>query len=157
MISDRIDDSTKARLNSVLTVVLAIALVISLGGVVYVAMTPGAQEDPFTEFYILGPGGEAGDYPTNLTTGETGEFIVGITNNEQTDMTYTTALVLDGEVIEERQASVGDGQTWEDEFAFTAEEAGEKRLEILLFRGDEVGSLDDPYQDLRLVIEVRES
>jgi uncharacterized membrane protein len=156
MISNRIKDSTLERLNFILTIILAFALVASLGGVVYVAITPSAQEDPFTEFYILGSGGKAADYPTNLTTGETGEFIVGITNNEHEDLTYTVALVLEDETIEERQVEVEDGETWEEEFSFTVEEPGENQLDILLFVGEDVGAIDDSYRELRLIIEVRE-
>ena len=151
-----IGDSTRESANRVLTVVLAVALVAALGGVVYVAQTPGAQEDPFTEFYSLGPGGEAAEYPTDLATGETGEFVVGITNNEHRQLAYTVALVVDGEVLEERTASVANGATWEDSFEIGFDDPGEKRLEILLFRGEEAGALDDPYQELRLIVEVRE-
>jgi uncharacterized membrane protein len=150
------DDRTKQQLNRALTIVLAVALVAALGGVIYVALTPGVQEDPYTEFYILGPEGNASDYPTNLSTGESGKFIAGTTNNEHEQLTYTVVLALDGKVIEERSATVGDGQNWEDSFTVSFDEPGEKRLDILLFRGEEVGSLDEPYRDLQLVIEVRE-
>lgn len=60
--------------------ILAVALVISMSGVIYIAMIPYEEPDPSTEFYILGPEGEASDYPDNLTVGESGELIVGIVN-----------------------------------------------------------------------------
>ena len=151
-----LDASTRALFHRVLTIVLAIALLVAIGGVVYVASTPGGQEDPFTEFYILGPGGEAADYPTNLTVGDEREFIVGITNNEHQDLTYTVVLTMDSEVIQERTVEVGDGETWEDQFVFTVTEPGEKRLLIQLFVGDEVESDEEPYRDLRLIVDVRE-
>lgn len=153
---DEIGQETTAQLNTVVTWILAVMLIVALAGVGYVAMTPRVEEDPYTEFYILGPGGEATDYPTNLTTGETGEFIVGITNNEHKDLTYTVVLVLGGEMIEEQSVILEDRRTWEEELVFRVEEPGERQLDILLFVGDEAGSLNDPYQELQLVIEVRE-
>lgn len=153
---DGIGQETTAQLNTVITWILAVMLIVALAGVGYVSMTPRVEEDPYTEFYILGPGGEATDYPTNLTTGETSEFIVGITNNEHEDLTYTVVLGLDGEMIEEQSVILEDRRTWEEEFVFRVEEPGKRQLDILLFVGDEAGSLNDPYQELRLVIEVRE-
>jgi len=38
--------------------------------------------ETFTEFYILGPGGNASCYPTNLTVNETGGVILGLMNHE---------------------------------------------------------------------------
>ena len=151
-----IDEDTKQTANRVLTWVLFIALVLALVGVGYVAMSPSAQEDPFTEFYILGPEGEAADYPTNLTVGEEGELIVGITNNEHRDMTYTVVLATGGDVLEERTVDVPDGATWEDDVTFVLDDSGEHRVEILLFVGEAPDSLEDPYRELRLVVEVRD-
>lgn len=151
-----IDEATRRRIERIITVLLAIALIIAALGVVYVAVTPGAREDPYTEFYILGPEGNASGYPTNLSVGETGEFIVGITNNEHEETTYTVALTFDDEPIETRTAIVADEETWEDEFVVAFDEPGEKRVRVLLFRDDEVGPLDDPYRELRLVVRVRE-
>jgi len=44
-------------------------------------MTESLQE-PFTEFYILGPEGKADNYPTDYVLGENGTVIVGIVNHE---------------------------------------------------------------------------
>ncbi|MEF8813603.1 MAG: DUF1616 domain-containing protein [Halovenus sp.] len=150
------DGPTREQLRRWVTGVLAVALVVALGGVVYVALTPGAAEDPFTEFYILGPDGNASDYPTNLTAGESGELIVGVTNNEQEEMTYTVVLARDGESLTETTGTVGDGETWEERVAFSVDEPGEHRLAILLFVGEDPDSLEDPYQELQLIVEVRE-
>ena len=151
-----LDDATSERLRHALTIVLAVALVAAVAGVGYVAMTSGGQEDPFTEFYILGPGGEAADYPTNLSTGETGEFIVGVTNNEHREMTYTVVVARDGTVLDERTVDVGAGETWEDEVAFAIDEPGNHRLDILLYTGFEPDLDGEPYQDLRLMVDIRE-
>jgi len=154
---DRIGQETTARISTVLTWVLAVMLIVALAGVVYVSVTPGAEEDPYTEFYILGPDGNASDYPTNLSTGETGEFIVGITNNEHQSMTYTVVLMLDNESVTEQTVEVEEGETWEGMLRFTPEDDGVKQLDTLLYIGEDPDLDDEPYRKLELVVNVTEA
>ena len=132
-------------------------LIVALAGVVYVSMTPGAEADPYTEFYILGPDGNASDYPTNLSSGETGELMGGITNNEHHSMTYTVVLMLDNESVTERTVEVEEGETWEGMLRFTPEDAGVKQLDILLYVGEDPDLDDEPYRKLELVVDVTEA
>lgn len=150
------DEKTEAQLTTVLTWTLAALLIASLAGVVFIALTPIAEDDPYTEFYVLGPDGNASDYPTNLSSGETGELIVGITNNENREMNYTVWLVLDDEPVAERTVELADGTTWEDEVQFTPAEPGEKQLDILLYNGGDADLGSDPYRELQLTINVSE-
>ncbi len=78
---------TYSRLDKVLTVALALAVVVAAGALVYVIATPRVGES-FTEFYILGPGGKAENYPTNVTPGSTNPLIVGVVNHEHGAVTY---------------------------------------------------------------------
>jgi uncharacterized membrane protein len=55
----------KGRLDKALTVILILTIIISIAALVYVIVTP-KQGEKFTEFYILGPGGKAYDYPTSV-------------------------------------------------------------------------------------------
>ena len=154
---DGIGQETTARLNTVITWAVAVMLIVALLGVVYISLTPGAEADPYTEFYILGPDGNASDYPTNLSTGETDELIAGITNNEHQSMTYTVVLVLDTEPVTEQTVEVADGETWEGELRFTPEDAGVKQLEILLYVGEDPNLDDEPHRKLELVVDVTEA
>src|SRR5690606_36530379 len=45
-----------------LTIILILSIVASVAALVYVVVTP-KEGEKFTEFYILGPGGKAYDYP----------------------------------------------------------------------------------------------
>ncbi len=146
--------ATRRRLRRLLTGVLLVALVASAAGVAYVASTPD-QGDAYTEFYLLGADGVAGDYPTELSTGEAGEFIVGITNNEHTQQTYTVAVVDRAVITEDRTVELGAGETWEEEFAVSFDEPGSHEVRILLFVGDSVGDPDEPYRELRFESAVR--
>lgn len=76
-----------SRLDKALTVILVMAIITSVGTLAYVVTHP-KQGEAFTEFYILGPGGLAEDYPTNLTVGENGTVIIGIVNHEHRNVTY---------------------------------------------------------------------
>jgi hypothetical protein len=142
------------RLRRALTYALALAVVLSAAGVLYVAVTADRTSDRFTEFYVLGPTGNASDYPTNLTTGETGEFVVGIENREQRRQEYTVVLVLNGTRIDARSVAVADGATWETPFSVTPTRPGSHELRILLYRGGSADVSRDPYRLLRLYISV---
>lgn len=140
--------------NRILTSLLILLLLFSILGVTYIAAVPGISNNSYTEFYVLGSEGRASGYPTNLTAGESGEFIIGITNNEHQDMTYTIRIVQDEELIEERSVEVTDQNTWEDEFQFRLTEEGTHKLEILLFVGNSTESSDEPYRDLHLWVTI---
>lgn len=140
--------------DQILTSLLVLLLLFSILGVTYIATLPGGSDTSYSEFYILGPEGNAGNYPTNLTPGETGEFILGITNNEHQDMVYTIRIVQDGDLIEERSVEVTDQNTWEDEFQFSINEEGTHKLEILLFVEDSTESSNGPYRDLHLWVTI---
>lgn len=139
------------RRERVLTLVLLLALVAALIGVVHVAVFPVQTATPFTEFYILGTDGNATGYPTNLTVGETGELIVGITNNEGRSVTYTVVATMDRRQVANRTVTVSDGQNREWSLSFEAQSPGRHRLRILLFKDQRAG---DPDDDLRLWVTV---
>jgi uncharacterized membrane protein len=101
---------------------------------------------------VLGPEGNASDYPTNLTVGETGTVIVGISNHGPHDETYTVVTALDGERVDQRQVHVEDGETREDELSFTVEDAGRQKLRLLLYRGESTSG--EAYRSLRLWLNV---
>lgn len=140
--------------NRALTWGLALALVASIGGVLYLGTTPQETTDPYTEFYVLGPGGNASGYPTNLSVGETGTVIVGITNHEHEAVTYTLVLELANESIDRRTATVADEATWEERVSFAPTEAGRQRLRLLLYRGRNPNLAAEPYRHLRLWLDV---
>lgn len=144
----------RASVSRLATLLLAIGLLVAVAGVVSVALTPDGQEQPTTEFYLLGPDGEAGGYPANLSVGESGEFVVGITNNEQQPERYTVVVVIDGTVADERSVDLEHGETREAPVSVGAQQSGELRVRVLLFRGAPTDSLDSPYRELRLVIPV---
>ena len=107
------------KIDRALNIILAIAIAVSLITLVYVVAVP-KQGEKFTEFYILGPGGKASDYPTNLTIGQEGNITIGIANHEYRTVSYSVELWL-------VNASFVDNQTiihelyWYDNFTVTLE------------------------------------
>ena len=71
-----------------LTIILIVLLVAAVGATVYIIVKPNPG-DKFTEFYILGTGDKAGNYPTNLSVNETANVTIGIVNHEQATTSYT--------------------------------------------------------------------
>ena len=149
-----VDGILPGRLERAITVVLFVSLVLSLIGVGYVATIQPVEPESFTEFYILGPGGNATDYPTNLTVDETGSVIVGISNHENEDLTYTVVFELDNATVATNAITVGDGETREELMSFTPENPGRQRLRILLYVGTEPDTTTEPYRHLRLWVNV---
>jgi uncharacterized membrane protein len=88
------------RLDRALTIILVISIASSLIALAYVIAVP-KQGEKFTEFYILGPGGKAADYPTNLTVGEEASLIIGVANHEYRTVYYGVELWLVNSSFEE--------------------------------------------------------
>jgi|GEM_PF-3687541 len=94
----------------------------------------------FTEFYILGPGGMADDYPTEFIMGDSATVIVGVVNHEYKVVNYSFELLLD--------------KTWEKNVTFMTDKAGtDLKLQFFMYKE---GNYSAPYRDLYLWINVTE-
>jgi uncharacterized membrane protein len=133
-----------------LTAVLIISIVLALSVTVYVIVTP-KEGEKFTEFYVLGPGGKAEDYPTNLTVGEEGEVFIGVVNHEYAAVTYQLELKVNGGVIDQKSIVLTHNETWESPFTFRATKAGDdQKLEFLLYKE----GVKEVYRSLHLWMDV---
>jgi uncharacterized membrane protein len=133
-----------------LTAILIISIVLALSLSVYVIVVP-KEGEKFTEFYVLGPGGKAEDYLTNLTVGEEGEVIIGIVNHEYAPVTYELELRLEGELLDHESIELMHNETWEDPFAFRATKKGyDQKLEFQLYEEGE----KEPYRSLHLWVAI---
>ncbi len=137
-----------------LSIILVIVILGALGTLVYVIATPKVGES-FTEFYILGMGGEATDYPTELRVGEEGEVIVGIINHEHQRASYRITVMIDNIASNEvGPIELEDDEKWEGIVIFTPTEPGEdQKVEFLLYNNGE-GS--PPLLSLHLWVDVME-
>jgi uncharacterized membrane protein len=82
-----------SRVERLLSAVLVVAIAAAAVTTVYVVAAP-REGEKFTEFYILGPGGKAAGYPTDLVTGRPASIVIGIGNHEYRDVTYEVEMDL---------------------------------------------------------------
>jgi uncharacterized membrane protein len=141
--------STK-KIDKILSIILIIAIITALAMLIYVIVTPKRGEE-FTEFYILGTGGKAADYPTSLCVGEKGEVIVGVVNHEYEDVSYLFRAEIENRSIGEKRLQLAHNETLEFPFLFTAEEIGKKKLEFILFKEN---ITNESYRDLHLWMDI---
>lgn len=139
------------KFDQILTYVLLAALIACIGGVIYIIITPHEGEH-FTEFYILGPGGKAADYPTDLVQGETGKVIVGVVNHEWEKENYRMVLEIENDPIKEIDEIMLDhGENWIQKISFKPQVIGENiKLQFLLYRSENSAI----YRELHLWIDV---
>ena len=78
-----------------LSAILIVSILAAVSVLGYTLATPKVGEK-FTEFYVLGPGGEASGYPTDLLVGEEASVILGVINHEQEETSYLIEIVVDG-------------------------------------------------------------
>ena len=144
----------RSRFDRSLSVVLAISIIAAIGTLIYVVASPKAGEK-FTEFYVLGPGGTAQDYPRELSLGEEAELTIGIINHESVNTSYQVKIEIDDEQIEEMSPiTLINEQTWEGNISFAAIKTGdEQKVEFLLYRANE----SEPYLTTHLWINVSAS
>jgi len=143
--------SELGRLDRFLSVILILAVLFAVGSIVYVVTTPKTGEK-FTEFYILGPGGKAADYPRNLAPGQRGDVTVGVVNHEYAPVTYYVEVTAGGYVKERTGLfQLTDGQKSEQPMSFTIDRPQPNlEVEFLLFRQGDAS----PYRSLHLWVDV---
>lgn len=134
------------------TNVLGMIFLLALLVVVLFAIAPIGVDDPYTEFYILGAGGNASEYPENVTLGETSTIDVGIGNFESQQVTYTLVVQTNRTTFEQRELTLEPRERWEEPMSFTFNSTGSQWLHLELYRGETTRG--EPYRDLQLLIEV---
>jgi uncharacterized membrane protein len=118
----------------VLTIILGTILVVAVVATVLIVLFP-APSTPFTELYLLGPGGKASNYPTNVTLGQTANVTVGVVNHENANADYALIVALNNKTINATSFSLANGQTWQNPISFTATQRGMgQKLEFDLYK-----------------------
>jgi uncharacterized membrane protein len=150
-------EKPESRTDKILTIILILSILASVGTLVYVIVSPKEGEH-FTEFYILGPEGMASNYPTEYVLGEDGTVIVGIVNHEYRTVNYAMDVRLENRSLDlpenMKYVNLVHNETWEDTLEITPPfEGTDMKLEFLLFNESEK---EVPYRELHLWINVIE-
>ena len=115
------------------------SIIIASGMLIYAKLT--FEDEKFTTLYILGPGGKAEGYQTNLSFGEPATTIVGIENYEHAPVNYTLQVVLDGVVLTEKEIRLDHNDKWEENVTYIPDVMGQKiKLEFLLSKDGEAAN-----------------
>ncbi len=142
-----------SKLYKALTIFLIVAIVATVGFIIYMVATPQKGEK-FTEFYILSSEGKAQDYPKQVILGEPVDILIGVVNHEYQPASYRVEIKVGG--IKASEVNIGtlvNGEKWEEIISFTPQFAGERqRVDFYLYKNGE----DEPYlkEPLRLYINV---
>jgi len=136
--------------DAALNVLLVLSILLAVTSVGYALFVP-KEGEAFTELYLLSESDDgelvADDYPTNFTVGEPKPLVVGIGNHEHRSMDYTVVVelqrvnivdnetqVLESQELDRVQASVGDGETFQQPVEVAPTVSGERlRLAFLLY------------------------
>ena len=140
------------KFDKVASLILLILLAASIVTVIYITVNPQSGEK-FTEFYILGENGKAGNYPSNLTLGETGNLTMGIVNREQNTTSYELVVQLNGTKLYSNTFTLTKNETKEIPFNFTATTTGQnQKMEFMLYK---LPDNTDVYRSLTMYINVK--
>ncbi len=146
-----------SKTESILRIFLVLSFILLIGSIGYVNIVPH-EKDSFTEFYMLGPEKMAKNYKTEYIQGESGTYIIGITNKEYKTMNYTMDVRLENKSLplptNLQNIVLEQNKTFEAPLVVTPSVEGKNmQLEFLLFNETEKNT---PYRDLRLWINVTE-
>ncbi|MDP2931951.1 MAG: DUF1616 domain-containing protein [Chloroflexota bacterium] len=143
--------TTSGRLCRSLIMVLLGAILLG-GSALGYAMAKSPVNDAFTEFYILGTGGKADNYPRQLRPGEEGRVIIGIVSHELAETTYRLEVAMAGVKLSElAPPSLKPGETWQAVIVFTPQQTSDnQKVEFILYKGK-----DNPGEVRYLWVNVR--
>lgn len=155
------------KVDRALTIVLVLAILSSVFALAYVIAVPREGES-FSEFYLLGPGGKATDYPHNLTANQSASVFVGIANHEHITVNYTVEVWLVNYTFVENVTTVHElifmdtfnttlghvpvntesnwTKQWEDNYTFAVPKAGNYKLWFVLLKNETPFS-GEQYED----------
>ncbi len=138
----------ESRTSKILSVILIITVLLAISTTVYIVLKP-KQGETFTEFYILGPNGNASNYPTNLTIGQNGSVIIGVVNHEYQTTNYELVVSSNGTVMSQQNITLTSGNQTQIPYSFTASSAGYKNIQFLLYKLPDTTNV---YRSLHLYV-----
>jgi uncharacterized membrane protein len=136
--------SIQHRPNRVLSLVLIIAAIATF--IHFIPFT--GQDQQFTEFYILNESGRADRYPEQFAAGDPQHVIIGISNHEHRDVTYTvetmllnmtfdpatnTSIIHQSMPLHSFTTTLSHNETKEFPYTFSITDTHFNRLQFLLF------------------------
>lgn len=116
-----------------ISVIILILIIFGIIGVFYIWLNPH-EVDNYTEFYLLGQNGKAGDYPTNLTIGQKANLTMGIVNHEHSTANYQIKIVQDSKILKIENVTLKNDEKQEIPFEFIKDSPGQYKIEFNLYK-----------------------
>ena len=143
--SIRTDTEEPTDIEKALVIALVGSIIIASGMLIYAKLT--FEEEEFTALYILGAGGKAEDYPTELYLLEPTTITVGVENYEHAPANYTLEILLGDYSIHQEQLSLEHEEKWVRNVSFKPRHVGKNmKLQFVLYKDD----IKMPYRSVHL-------
>ncbi|MDY6958387.1 MAG: DUF1616 domain-containing protein, partial [Halobacteriota archaeon] len=128
-----------------LTIALVGSIIIASGMLAYAKFA--FEEEEFTELYILGAGGMAEDYPTELHLLEPTSITVGVRNYEYAPVNYRLEVWLGDYLVNSQELNLEHDWTWVNNISILPKHIGKSmKLQFLLFKE----GMEEPYRSTHL-------
>lgn len=137
------------KVERLISIIIMIGIILGIIGIFYIMLNPN-EGDNYTEFYLLGTNGKAGDYPTHLTTGETGKLTLGIVNHEYSNTSYLLKITKNNETLKEESFTLENNQNKSMPFEFKAE-TGQYKIQFDLYKLPDTKNV---YRSLFILVNV---
>jgi uncharacterized membrane protein len=121
------------KLDKIVSILLAIIIIIAVSATIYIIVNP-APNETFTEFYILGENGKAGNYSTSMNIGETSNLTIGIVNHEYKNTSYHVVVKNNDKTVFEKNITLQNNEKIEIPYEFTASQTGSNKLDLFLYK-----------------------
>jgi uncharacterized membrane protein len=141
------------KVDTALSICLAIVVIGAISVCGYVIANPKLQE-PFTNFYLLGPDGKMENYPKTLNLGGQAVVTVGVENHELQNTTYNISVTFEGtEPQSFGPISLAGEEKWTGDVTLYPSRIGEsQKVEFTLYKGEDPAA----YRVLHLWLNVNE-
>jgi len=176
-IKEGIVPSKQSRIDRILGVVLALAILVTIATAIYVIAVP-QEGEAFTEFFILGNNRTAENYPNNIIPGQIYPMFVGVGNHEHRNTRYTIEtwmLLTEFDNVtnisqiramypsDRLSITLAQNQTTIIPYNLSVNKTGYNRVEFLLFEENVLGyevtgsnRINASYRDLHLTFTYEE-
>ncbi len=149
--SSKLSFNAKSQRDKINSGILVIFILLIISMAAYMILSP-KNDEKYTEFYILGSGGNAYNYPTNLTVNQTGNVYVGIVNHEGSTVTYEMKIRLNNNTLSTQNITLLKNESREIPFSFNVNHSGQNQeLEFFLYK---LPDNKNVYRNLSLQIDV---
>jgi len=155
-------------LDAMLSIVLVVSALLAVGGLGYAVAVP-ETDTPYTSVSLLTENGSesvAGDYPSQLSPGESAQLTLAVDNREHATANYTVLVTFDqvneaGTVVERTRVrrfeeTVPAGQEWTKTHTVRPPPGDRTRLTYLVYRGEPPATptIESAYRSVYLWMDV---